>query len=46
MENITNDYMYYVDTNGDGSVSLEDYVDEDHYNAMVTLCDFNDDGAI
>ena len=41
---ITDEAMAYYDTNGDGSISLADDIDTEHYNILSEYCDMNGDG--
>jgi len=37
--------MAYYDTNGDGTISLEDEIDPEHMAEINAYCDFNGDGV-
>jgi len=43
---ITEDVMYYYDTNGDGSIDLGDEIAEEHYDILVDYCDLNGNGSL
>jgi len=43
---ITDEFMNSYDTNGDGSVDLGDYMDNDHLELLLTECDANMDGTL
>lgn len=38
--------MAYYDVNADGSIDLNDEIEESHYEVLVEYCDFNGDGSI
>jgi len=44
--NISVEVINYYDTNGDGSINLEDEIDSEHYDVLVEYCDYNNDGSI
>jgi len=43
---ISDECLYYYDTNYDGSIDLSDDIDPEHYEILVDECDMNNDGSI
>ena len=38
--------MDSYDTNGDESINLGDYIDEEHLNIIIDYCDSDDNGSV
>jgi hypothetical protein len=44
--NVTSEYFYYADSNGDGLINYGDDVSQEHLSTIMEYCDFDNDGSI
>jgi hypothetical protein len=43
---ITEDYMMYNDSNNDGNINLGDYMETEHLDILMEMCDSDDNGTV